>query len=72
MVAEYLSFSVFVAHEGMTLAENHSDSHRYWKMKIKSMHQGKDTIWVVGNWFYSPSNLKELKLHKRYIILNFD
>ena len=43
----------------MSLDEIHADGHKYWKFKIKSMHQGKDTIWVVGTWFYSPSNLLE-------------
>jgi hypothetical protein len=69
MVSEYQPCaSVFVVHEGMTVGEEHSDGHKYWKMKILSMHQGKDTIWIIGSWFYSPSDLKGLNLRKRCVI----
>jgi hypothetical protein len=54
----------------MDLEEDRSDGHMYWKMRIQSMHQGKDTIWVVGSWFYSPNQLKDLELRKRYIIFD--
>jgi hypothetical protein len=47
----------------MQAGETHSDGHKYWKMKITSIHQGAKTFWVVGHWYYSPSNLKELKLN---------
>ena len=44
------------------------DPHEYWKMKILSMHKDDDSgkRWVVGAWFYSPSQLREaLKLGQR-------
>ena len=44
------------------------DPHKYWKMKILSMHKDDDSgkRWVVGAWFYSPSQLREaLKLGQR-------
>ena len=62
-----MSDSVYVAHEGLTLEDTPLDGHAYWKMKIRSIHQGKDTIWVIGYWFYSPSNLKDLELGNRCV-----
>lgn len=61
--------SVFVVHEGMKVGER-SDGHKYWKMRISSIHKGEGLMmWIVGSWFYSPSNLKEgwVKLRKRYV-----
>lgn len=43
------------------------ESHDYWKMKILSMHKDPSSQkkWVVGTWFYTPSQLKEIKLKER-------
>jgi hypothetical protein len=37
--------------------------HEYWKMKILSFHKNKSSNekWVVGTWFYTPSQLEEVK-----------
>lgn len=64
--------SVFVVHKDMVMDEDGSKEwqpHDYWKMKILSMH--KDTTsgdrWIVGTWFYSPSQLRPiLKPKERY------
>lgn len=47
------------------------DSHDYWKMKILSMHKDKFSgeKWVVGSWFYTPSQLRDIKLKERYLKL---
>jgi hypothetical protein len=62
--------SVFIIHEGMDMVKNpNPDPHDYWKMRVVSMHKNPETQekWIVGAWFYSPSQLKELvKLKKRY------
>ena len=44
------------------------DSHEYWKMKILSMHKNVSSgeKWVVGTWFYTPSQLRGIKLKDRY------
>ena len=60
-----LATSVFVVHRGMQVREQHLDGHRYWKMRLTSIHKGEKRIWAVGVWFYSPSDLEELKLSKR-------
>jgi hypothetical protein len=41
--------------------------HAYWKMKILSMHKNelKKERWVVGTWFYTPSQLEKLKLPEK-------
>lgn len=48
------------------------ESHEFWKMRILSMH--KDHVsgnkWVVGTWFYSPSQLRDIKLKERYLHLS--
>ena len=42
------------------------DGHVYWKLRITSIHTGeRGSIWIVGDWFYSPSDLLELNLSKR-------
>ena len=59
--------SVFVVHQGMQTSQKQPDGHPYWKMKVVSIHVDKDgTYWIVGAWFYSPSDLKELKLSQGY------
>lgn len=61
--------SIFVAHEEMEGGPV-LDGHRYWKMRILSIHQGVGSSkWIVGTWFYSPSNLQEV-LRKRYVTVN--
>jgi len=39
----------------------------YWKMLIKSLRYDKDQekIWAVGAWYYSRSDLEEVKLSDR-------
>lgn len=65
--------SIFVVHEGMNMDEDGPewDSHEYWKMKILSMHKDNSSgeRWVVGYWFYTPSQLREIKLKDRYLHL---
>jgi hypothetical protein len=42
------------------------ESHEYWKMKVVSMHVLSGKKWVVGTWFYSPSQLRDIKIKERY------
>jgi len=44
------------------------DAHQYWKMSITSIHQGKGRVWVVGFWFYSPTDLEGLLLREKWVI----
>jgi hypothetical protein len=61
--------SIFVVHKDMNMDSDGPewDPHEYWKMKIISMH--KDGLsgkkWVVGTWFYTPTQLKDIKLKER-------
>jgi hypothetical protein len=37
--------------------------HSYWKLRVSSLHMDRnEKIWVVGTWFYSPSDLQDIKL----------
>ena len=65
----YIHESVFVAHHAMQLGPQ-LDGNVYWKMKIIFIHQEKGDIWVVGHWFYLPSDLKDLCL-RRQCVLSF-
>lgn len=60
----------------MEVGEPRKDGHEYWKMRISSIHRGEESvIWIVGRWFYSPSNLNDdgsLGLRKRYGFYFFD
>jgi hypothetical protein len=62
--------SIFVVHEALATDDNpNRDPHDYWKMRIVSMHKNPKTQerWIVGAWFYTPSQLRDLvKLKKRY------
>jgi hypothetical protein len=51
----------------MVQQEHPYDPHQYWKMKVVSMHKNQETgeKWVVGAWFYTPSQLKEIGLKER-------
>ena len=42
------------------------DGHEFWKMKISSFHKDESSgkRWVVGTWFYSPSQLKMQKVKR--------
>jgi len=53
----------------MTDMASQPDPHKYWKMKIKSMHmcREKKKAWVVGLWFYRPGELGNLDLRKKCI-----
>jgi len=66
---DYSYTSIFVVHESMNMDMDGSDwdSHDYWKMKVLSMHKNTSSgeKWVVGTWFYSPSQLKDVKLKER-------
>jgi|SRR6266705_2795666 len=64
-------FSVFVVANGMEVGRP-ADSHRYWKMRIQSLHHDnqQEKVWVVGSWFYSPSDLENIGLAQRWIIIN--
>lgn len=66
--SEFFIISIFVVHSGMDPEDQHPDPHEYWKMKVVSMHKNVLTgeRWVVGAWFYTPSQLREIKLKKRY------
>lgn len=70
----FLHVSVFVFHEAMVKQEPPYDPHLYWKMRVTSMHRNPKTKerWIVGAWFYTPSQLKEIKLRKRYEFLTSD
>ena len=61
--------SIFVVHQGMDMNEDGPEwgSHEYWKMKILSMHKESSSgkKWVVGTWFYTSSQLREIKLKER-------
>jgi hypothetical protein len=48
------------------------DPHEYWKMKIQSMHKDESSgkKWVVGYWFYTPSQLADISLRKSDRYLN--
>jgi hypothetical protein len=61
--------SIFVVHAGMNMHKDAPewDSHEFWKMKIKLMHKNPSSgeKWVVGTWFYTPSQLEDI-LDERY------
>ena len=40
----------------------------YYKFRISSFHEDDETVWAVGTWFYSPEDLKVLKLSSRYVL----
>jgi hypothetical protein len=43
-------------------------AHDYWKMKIISMHKDvSGNSWVVGFWFYTPSQMRGIKLRDKYV-----
>jgi len=62
----------------MKVGQKHGDGHPYWKMKVLTIHEGQDgRVWIVGEWYYSPSNLNVVKLCKRcasvlYCLSSFD
>jgi hypothetical protein len=59
------STSVFVCHSGMEVGKKHLDGHLYWKMKVSTIHEDQDgKTWIVGEWYYSPSDLKTVNLCK--------
>lgn len=68
-----MSISIFVVHAEMDMEKDSWDAHEYWKMKIESMHKDVSSgkKWVVGSWFYTPSQLEGLTLRKydRYFSL---
>jgi hypothetical protein len=54
--------SIFVVHKDMDMDEDAPpwDPHEYWKMKVVSFHKDVSSgeRWVLGTWFYSPSDLE--------------
>lgn len=50
----------------MKLRERQTDGHGYWKMKVVSIHRDKK-YWVIGLWFYSPSELSTVGLTGRHV-----
>lgn len=52
--------SVFVAHGNMDRAARPLDGHSYWKSKIVSIHKFKSKLWVIVQWYYTSTQLKEL------------
>ena len=65
----YISFhgSVYVVHQGIDPGPQ-NDGHDYWKVKVASIHQGQNQgTWVIGLWFYSPSDLKDLDLCRQCV-----
>jgi hypothetical protein len=56
---------VFVVPQGIQAGQKQSDGHAYWKIRISSVHQGVGKFWVVGVWFYSPSDLEKLRPSQR-------
>ncbi|KIM37241.1 hypothetical protein M413DRAFT_13427 [Hebeloma cylindrosporum] len=59
---------VFVVPANVILTEDTRplDPHKYWKMRIDSMHMDEDDkCWVVGTWFYSPSEVADLPSLKK-------
>lgn len=66
--------SIFVVHADMDMDSDEWSPHEYWKMKILSMHKNPSTgeKWVVGTWFYTPSQLKDaIKVNDRYSDLQY-
>ena len=61
--------SIFVVHATMNMRKDAPqwDPHEFWKMRIMSMHKNPSSgeKWVVGTWFYSPSQLEDI-LKDRY------
>ena len=52
----------------MKLRERQTDGHGYWKMKVMSIHRDKRRkYWVIGLWFYSPSELSTVGLTGRHV-----
>jgi len=49
------------------------DPHEFWKMKILSMHKdhASGKRWLVGAWFYTPSQLEDINLRERSLLLSF-
>jgi len=70
-----MSISIFVVHQDMDMEKERWDAHEYWKMKIDSMHKDVSSgkRWVVGTWFYTPSQLEDIQLRKcdRYFLFPF-
>jgi hypothetical protein len=60
--------SLFVIHHGMDMEGGQPDPHEYWKMRVVLMHKDQLTQqrWVVGAWFYTPSQLRDINLKPRY------
>ena len=62
------SSSIFVVADNMAAGVAHQDGHLYWKMQITSIHANVTDEWVVGNWFYSPSELDTVRgLSNEYV-----
>jgi hypothetical protein len=58
-----------VVHQGLQVGDWQPDGHQYWKMRISSIHQDKaGNLWVVGSWFYSPSDLEKSALSTRCVL----
>ena len=52
--------SIYVAPEGLDLTKRPHPGDAYWKMEVVSIHEDQGKCWVVGSWFYSPSNVRKL------------
>ena len=44
-----IMISIFVVAKGMNVTEKVKDGHKHWKMKIVSMHQNEEMVWIVNN-----------------------
>ncbi len=58
--------SVFIVHQIMDQCPGQQCPHSYWKFQVSSLHQDSEKKpWIVGTWFYSPEDLKEISLSSR-------
>jgi hypothetical protein len=50
----------------MTVGEQVSDGHKYWKMRISTIHEDDNgRYWIVGDWFYAPGDMDKVELRRQ-------
>ena len=56
------SIYLILAWVDLDTAERPLPPHEYWYMRIVSIHyDGDDKCWVIGSWYYLPSEVAGLK-----------
>ena len=58
-----LKTSTFFRHGNMAPTQVTGDL--YGKMKIDSIHKSGAKVWILGYWFYTQDQMKDLKLSAR-------